>query len=266
VASDEWRARRRSRSLAWLPDKVGTGGMTTCWGLDGLGRGRLSGLWSVARTGLRRRLGQVTSGQLMLSEFGACGRQRSVWRWGRSRQGPRDARGRRDLRLWLGWWLGVLCRLTPTGLKTGLYMGSLIRTCFGFGGGREAVVVVTFDGVADGLAPAVGAEGVGVFVLGDVDGLHESLGQVGDGARGSGFYFAADDGGDEASQGDAEIAGGKVVTGEEIGEVLAEFLRSAGAGFLLGVVRAEAGIVAEAGGAATAAIRERKRTQGHAVL
>jgi hypothetical protein len=138
--------------------------------------------------------------------------------------------------------------------------------CFGFGGGREAVVVVAFDGIADGLAPAVRAEGVGVFVLGEVDGLQEGLGQIGDGAGSSGFYFATDDGGDEAPQGGAEIAGGEIVAGEEIGEVLAEFLRGAGLGFFFGVVRAEEGIVAEARGAAAAAIRERKRTQGHAVL
>jgi len=46
---------------------------------------------------------------------------------------------------------------------------------FGFGGGREEVVVVVVDGVADGLTPGIGAKGVDVFVLGDVDGLHESL-------------------------------------------------------------------------------------------
>src|SRR5947209_1695748 len=73
----------------------------------------------------------------------------------------------------------------------------------GLGGGREEVVVVAFDGVADGLAPMVGAEGVGVLVLGKVDGLHESLGQVSNGAGGSGLYLAADNGGDEASQGGA---------------------------------------------------------------
>src|SRR6266851_4340932 len=93
-----------------------------------------------------------------------------------------------------------------------------MTTCWGFGGlggfgggggGREAVVVVGVDGIADGLAPAVRAEGVGEFVLGEVDGLQENLGQVGDGAGGSGFYIAADHGGDEASQGGAEIAGGK---------------------------------------------------------
>jgi hypothetical protein len=79
----------------------------------------------------------------------------------------------------------------------------------GFGDGQEEVVLVVFDGVADGLAQVVGAEGVGVFVLGEVDGLHESLGQVGDGAGGSGLYIAAEDGGDEASQGGTEIAGGE---------------------------------------------------------
>ena len=69
---------------------------------------------------------------------------------------------------------------------------------FVFGFGREEVVVVGVDGIADGFAPAVRVEGVDVFVLGDVDGLQESLGQIGDGAGGSGFYIAADYGGDEA--------------------------------------------------------------------
>src|SRR6266478_6129296 len=137
---------------------------------------------------------------------------------------------------------------------------------FVFGFGREEVVVVGVDGIADGFTPAVRAERVDVFVLGDVDGLHESLGQVGDGAGGFGFYIAADYGGDEACQSGAEIAGGEVVAGEEVGQVFAEFFRSAGPGFFLGVVEAEAGIFAGARGAATAAIRESKRTQGHAVV
>ena len=126
----------------------------------------------------------------------------------------------------------------------------------GFGGGREEVVVVGVDGVADGFAPAVGAERVDVFVLPDVDGLHESLGQIGDGAGGSWFYIAADHGGDEACQGGAEIAAGEVVAGEEVGQVFAEFFRGAGAGFFLGVVEAEVGMLGGARSAATAAIRE----------
>jgi hypothetical protein len=128
--------------------------------------------------------------------------------------------------------------LTPTGLKTGHYLGSLIRGQFGRRVGREAIVVVGVDGIADGFAPAVRAEGVDVFLLGNVDGLHESLGQVGDGVGGFGFYIAADNGGDEARQGGAEIAGGEVVAGEEVGQVVAEFSCGAGAGFFLGVVEA----------------------------
>ncbi len=136
----------------------------------------------------------------------------------------------------------------------------------GFGFGREEVVAVAVDGIGDGVAPAVGAEGVDVFVLGDVDGLQESLRQVGDGAGSFGFYIAADDGGDEACQGGAEIAGGEVVAGEEVGQVFADFLCGAGAGFFLGVVETEVGMVADARSAATATIGEGKQTHGCAVL
>ena len=84
-------------------------------------------------------------------------------------------------------------------------------------GGWEAVVVVDVDGFADGFAPAVGAEGVDVFVLGKVDGLQLSLDHVGDGAGESGFYIAADHSRDKASHGGAEIASGEVIAGEEAG-------------------------------------------------
>ena len=148
--------------------------------------------------------------------------------------------------------------MNRTGLKTGQYRGC--------GVGREAVVVVAVDGVADGVAPAVGAEGVDVFVLGEADGLEERLGQVGDGAGGLGLYIAGDHGGDEARESGAEIVGGEVVAGEEVGQVLAEGFGSAGAGFFLGVVEAEVGMVADAGSAATAAIGEGEQTQGCAVV
>jgi hypothetical protein len=69
---------------------------------------------------------------------------------------------------------------------------------FGLGPGVvwEAVVKVDVDGGADGFAPAVGAKGVDVFVLGEADGLQLSLEHVGNGASESGFYIAADHGGD----------------------------------------------------------------------
>jgi len=148
--------------------------------------------------------------------------------------------------------------------RLGLRLGGF--GLFGSGSGREEVVFVGVDGVADGFAPAVGAEGVDVFVLGDVDGLQESLQQVGDGAGGLGFYITADNGGDEACKGGAEIAGGEIVAGEEVGQVFAEFCCGAGLGFFFGVAGAEARILAGARSAATATVGESERTQGHAVL
>jgi len=97
-------------------------------------------------------------------------------------------------------------------------------------------------------------------VLGEVDGLHKGLRQVGDGVAGTGFEVAADDGGEDAGQSDAEIAGGDVAARKEVGEVIAELFGGARPCFLLGVVEAEMGMVAGARGAATAAIGERELT------
>jgi hypothetical protein len=162
-----------------------------------------------------------------------------------------------------GWgWLG---RPTLTGLKTGHYMGSLIRWWFGRRG-VVAVVEVLLDGIADGLAPGVGAESVDVLVLGEMDGLGESLGQVGHGAGGTGLDVAASYAGDEAAEGGAEIAGGEVFAGEEIGQVAAELIGGGGLGFFAGVVGAEVGMMGGAGSAALAAVGEGEATQGRAVL
>jgi hypothetical protein len=64
----------------------------------------------------------------------------------------------------------------------------------------------------------------------------------------------------------AEIAGGEVFTGEEIGEVAGEFIGGAGLGVFAGVVGAEVGMAGGAGSAALAAIGEGETTQGLAVL
>ncbi len=121
-----------------------------------------------------------------------------------------------------------------------------------------AVIEVLTDGIADGPAPRVVAEGAGVFVLGKMDGLGESLGEIGEGAGGARLDVTAGYADDEAAEGGAEIAGGEVFAGEEI--------RGAGLGVFAGVVGAEVGMMRGAGSAALAAIRERKRTQGRAVL
>jgi hypothetical protein len=103
-------------------------------------------------------------------------------------------------------------------------------------------------------------------MLRNADGLQEGLREIGDGAGGFGFYVAADDGGDDARQGGAEIAGGEVAAGEEVGQLVAEFLGGEGLGFFLGMVVAEVGMAGDARGAATAAVGEGEQTQGYAVL
>ena len=122
------------------------------------------------------------------------------------------------------------------------------------------------DGVADGIAPIGGAKGVDVFVLGKMDGLNEGLGEIGEGSGGAGLNIATSYAGDEAAEGGAEIAGGEVLAGEEIGQIAAEFIGGAGLGFLAGVAGAEVGMIASAGNAATAAIGEGETTCGRVVL
>jgi hypothetical protein len=101
------------------------------------------------------------------------------------------------------------------------------------------VVVVGGDGVADGFAPAFGAKGVGVFALGEMEGLDERLAHVGDGACEAGLDVAADRGGDEAGEGGVEVVGSEVIAGDEVGEVVGEFGSGLGLGFFLGVIEAE---------------------------
>ncbi len=125
---------------------------------------------------------------------------------------------------------------------------------------------VLVDGAADGIAPIVGAKGVDVFVLGEMDGLDKGLGEIGESAGGARLDVAADDGGDEAAEGGAQIVGGEVFSGEEIGQFAGEFIGGAGLGFFAGVEVAEVGMLGGAGSAATAAVGEGETTQRDAVL
>src|SRR6266851_1660562 len=127
------------------------------------------------------------------------------------------------------------------------------------------MVEVLVDGIADGPAPPVGAEGVDVFLLGKMDGLGESLGEIGEGAGGAGLNVATDDSGQEAAEGGGEIAGGEVLAGEEIGQFAGEFIGGAGLGVFAGVIGAAVGLMGGAGSAALAAVGKGETTQGLAV-
>ncbi len=118
---------------------------------------------------------------------------------------------------------------------------------------------VLVDGAADGIAPIGGAKGVDVLVLGEMDGLDEGLSEIGEGAGSAGLDVAADDGGDEAAEGSAQIVGGEVLSGEEIGQFAGELIGGEGRGLFAGVVEAEAGMAVGAGSAATAAVGKRHK-------
>ena len=66
--------------------------------------------------------------------------------------------------------------------------------------------VVALDGIADGPAPAVGAEGVGVLGLSEINGLDESLGEIGEGAGGAGSAALAAISEGETTQGLAVLS------------------------------------------------------------
>ena len=153
--------------------------------------------------------------------------------------------------MWRWVWLGML------GHYRGLRIG---------GRGRIAAGELLVDGAADGIAPIGGAKGVDVFVLGEMDGLDEGLGEIGDGSGGARLDVAADDGGDETAEGGAEIVGGEVLTREEIGQFAGELIGGAGLGFFAGVVEAEVGMIGGAGSAALTAVGKGEAAQGHAIF
>lgn len=74
-------------------------------------------------------------------------------------------------------------------------------------------------------------------------------------------------GGEEAAQGDAEVAGGEIAAaGEARGDVAAGLLRREGLGFFAGVEVAEVRMAGMARSAAATAVGEGESTQVHAVL
>jgi hypothetical protein len=74
------------------------------------------------------------------------------------------------------------------------------------------------------------------------------------------------DGGEEASEGRAEIAGGQIVAGKVVGDIPAGGLASEGLRFLAGVERAEIRVAVSARSAALAAIGKGERTQRRTVV
>lgn len=106
----------------------------------------------------------------------------------------------------------------------------------------------------------VGAEGVDVFVLSEVQDLREGLAEIGEVGGGLGLDVALGDGGEEAAKGGAEVAGRDVGAGEEASNLFADVAGGEGLGFFASVERAEVGMARLARHAAAMAVAEGKGT------
>ncbi len=136
--------------------------------------------------------------------------------------------------------------------------------------GWLGILVLLSSGRSEGgghhVTPGIGAEGVDVLVLGELDGLNQSLAEIGEGGGSFGFDLTLGDGGEDAGQGGAEVAGGEITAGEERGYVATDLLGGEGLRFPLGVEAAEARVASETRSAAATAIGEGEVTQAGTVV
>jgi len=121
-------------------------------------------------------------------------------------------------------------------------------------------------GGIDGVAPLVGAEGVDVFGLGELDGIDHGLAEVGQGAGGFALDAALGDATEDLAQGVGEIAGGKIAAGEAVQNPIADSHTSAGLGLLKSKGVTKMRMAGATRRAAAAAIGKGEGTQGRAVL
>ena len=95
-------------------------------------------------------------------------------------------------------------------------------------GSWRQVIAVFFDVRMDDAAPTVGAEGVDVFVFGEMNGLQESLAEIGERARSFRLELSEGGGSENAAESEAEIAVGEIVVREEKAGIAANFFRGLG--------------------------------------
>ena len=117
------------------------------------------------------------------------------------------------------------------------------------------------EGGSHGVAPGVSAEGVDILVLGVLDGLKQSLAEIGESGCSSGFDLTLGEGGEKAAQSGAEIAGGQITVGEKRGYIAARLLGGEGLGFAPTMEARKVRMAGEPRSAATAAAGKGERTQ-----
>ena len=123
-----------------------------------------------------------------------------------------------------------------------------------------------FEARGDLSAPDISSINVGVFVLGELDGLVHGLTEIGEGGGGFGLEVPLGDGGENAAQGDVEIAGGEVIAQKERRYGFAGLFGGLGLRFFLGVEVAVMRVAGASRSAAVAAIGKGESTQAGTVF
>jgi hypothetical protein len=113
----------------------------------------------------------------------------------------------------------------------------------------------------NGIAPGVFAEGLDVFGLCQVESLNQGVPEIGEGGRGFRLHLALSHGGEEAAESGTEIAGGEIVAGKVVGDILASSLASEGLRFAARVEGAKVRMGVATRHAALAAVGKSESTQ-----
>jgi hypothetical protein len=115
-------------------------------------------------------------------------------------------------------------------------------------------------------APDISSVDVSVLGLGELDGLVHGLTEIGEGGGGFGLEVPLGDGGENAAQGDVEIAGGEVIAQKERRYGFTGLLGGLGLRFLLGMEVAVVRVAGASRSAAVAAIGKGESTQAGTVF
>jgi hypothetical protein len=118
-----------------------------------------------------------------------------------------------------------------------------------------------FEARGDLSAPDISSIDVGVFVLGELNGLVHGLAEIGEGGGGFGLEVPLGDSGENVAQGDVEIAGGEVIAQKERRYSFAVLLSGLGLRFLLGIEVAVMRVAGASRSAALAAIGKGESAQ-----
>lgn len=123
-------------------------------------------------------------------------------------------------------------------------------------------IPITIERSENFLAPSEGAGGLHEFVLGDADGLQQSLAEVGENLGGPGPELAFGNASEDSAKGGTQVGSGNIAGGEEVADVAANFFRGLSPVLPARMEIAQRRMAGEARGAAAASVLEGEGAAG----